>query len=516
LLSNFRDRRWLLLAGLVVPILILIVALTAGDGSLPTQPLGAARDTGGPVVTGTGPAARPTTAHRPAAPPAKVTARQAAELRREQRETAVLRARQLSAQARARHDAAVRRARHAAALRRARYAALVRQARHAATVRRAHFSAATHRARHAAAACRRRHWPYTCRVRHAAAIRRARHTLHRAARHAAAVFHGRRAALLRPARHAAALQAARRKALRARALRARLRAAFRLPRRTHPAHIVRGHYLRSLAGRPRDRTSMHRLGAADAARNPGGMGHLVLLDIGGQVRHGVLLSATRRFVSYRGLTGALRAYVAGYHSRQRPNAPATIAIGTNNDLYTSAASGRAWARRVVNPVRATARGYHSITVAGADDIEPGFRAGPRRTRAWLGGFLHNTAAPFVYNGSADGCSPRRARSHCGHGWNTTQLAALAGGAAPARIVALPQIYNPTMAAQWAQIARTAKLSHRRPLRIIGPLTEQAACGHDPWCPSMPSRRAWLLLHRQLRRARLRPTSLPMQVDLDVR
>jgi hypothetical protein len=33
---------------------------------------------------------------------------------------------------------------------------------------------------------------------------------------------------------------------------------------------------------------------------------------------------------------------------------------------------------------------------------------------------------------------------------------------------------------------------------------------------MPSRRAWRLLHHELRRARLNPRSLPVQVDLDVR
>jgi hypothetical protein len=295
-----------------------------------------------------------------------------------------------------------------------------------------------------------------------------------------------------------------------------LRATFRLPRRTHPGHVVRGHYLRSLVGRQRDRWAMHALGAADARRNPRGMAHLVLLDIGGQSRYGVYLSTTRRFISYPDLVRALRAYVAGYHSRQRRAAPVTISLGTNNDLYTSARAGRLWARRVVNPVRAAARHYRGITVAGADDIEPGFAASPRATRAWLRGYLRHTGAPFVFNGSADGCSATRAHSRCNHGWNMRVLAVLAGAAAPSRIIALPQIYNPTMAAQWAQISRTAKLLHRHPLRIVGPLTEQVACGRDPACPSMPSRRAWRLLRHDLHRARLHPRSLPVQVDLDVR
>lgn len=279
---------------------------------------------------------------------------------------------------------------------------------------------------------------------------------------------------------------------------------------------MHGHYLRTLSGRARDRLRMHALGAADAARNPRGMTHLVLLDIGGQVRRGVRLSVVNRFVTYRALVAAVAAYARGYHVRQRRNAPVTIAVGTNNDLYATARAGRLWAVRVVNRLRRATAHLRGVTIAGADDIEPGFRAGPRRTRAWLRAYLRSTRAPFVFNGSADGCSTRTPGARCNHGWNAHALATLAGGAAPSRIVAIPQIYNHDMARQWAQISRTAKLDRRRALRILGPLTEQAACGHDPNCPSMPSPRAWRLLHRQLRRVGMRPRSLPVQVDLDVR
>jgi hypothetical protein len=261
---------------------------------------------------------------------------------------------------------------------------------------------------------------------------------------------------------------------------------------------------------------MHALGAADARRNPAGRTHLVLLDVGGQVRTGVRQSVVNRYVSYRSLARAVSSYAAGYHSRQHRHAPVTIAIGTNNDLYTTRHSGRLWATRVVNPVRRATKRYRGVTIAGADDIEPGFRAGPGHTRAWLRGYLRSTRAPFVFNGSADGCSARHARSHCNHGWTARTLALLAGGAAPHRIVALPQIYNHAMAGQWAQISRTARLDRRHPLRILGPLTEQAACGRQRYCPSMPSRSAWRLLHHQLRIAGIPARTLPVQVDLDVR
>jgi hypothetical protein len=286
-------------------------------------------------------------------------------------------------------------------------------------------------------------------------------------------------------------------------------------RSAHPGFIVQGHYLRSLVGRTSDRGRMWRLGAHDATRNPGGMPHLVLLDIGGQSRRGVYLSIVNRFVGYRPLADALSAYVAGYHARQRRNAPVTIALGTNSDLYTSAGAGWLWATQVVNRVRAAASRYRGVTVAGADDIEPGFRAKPGAALAWLGGYLHSTRAPLVFNGSADGCSTTHAWSRCNDGWSAHALALAAGGASPARIVAVPQIYNAAMAAQWAQISRTARQAGRS-LRILGPLTEQAACGRDPGCPSMPNPLAWRLLHRQLRAAGVQPSALPFQIDLDVR
>ena len=61
----------------------------------------------------------------------------------------------------------------------------------------------------------------------------------------------------------------------------------------------------------------------------------------------------------------------------------------------------------------------------------------------------------------------------------------------------------------------ARLHHVR-LNIVGPLTEQRACGRNPACPSMPSHAACRLLHHKLHRVGLRPRSLPVQVDLDVR
>jgi hypothetical protein len=280
-----------------------------------------------------------------------------------------------------------------------------------------------------------------------------------------------------------------------------------------PGEVTRSHYLRHLTGGPEDAVAMRALGRRDARENTSRQQHVVLLDIGGQLRHGVLLSTTPHYVSYRGLARAVLAYVRGYHSAQRRGAPVTVAIGTNTDLQTSARTGRMWARRVVQPVHRVARHYPGITVAGATDIEPGFRVGPHGSRAWVRGFLRATKAPLIFNGSADGCSPIFPGSRCAHGWTARDLAWVAGTAAPHRISALPQVYNYTMADQWAMISLTTMRDGHRALRFHGPLTENAACRGEKNCPTMGSLRAWQALRDSLRL--LGPVSLPARTDLDV-
>ena len=292
-------------------------------------------------------------------------------------------------------------------------------------------------------------------------------------------------------------------------------------RRVRPAHgassgvLDTAHYLRSLNGSRYDRPRLYWLGAYDARRNAGGL-HVVLLDVGGQGHGGVFLSTTRRFLSYPKLVADIDAYLDGYHSHQWWRAAVTIAVGTNNDLVTSLQSGRDWATQVINPLIRHATRYRDMAVIGADDIEPGFAAGVRATAHWVHGYLAATTAPLLDNGSADGCSAIVAFSRCGGGWSARDIAWFAGMAAPGRILVLPQIYNPTMAGQWAQISRTARLSHRPAPHIVGVLTENAACAGDPTCPTMDGRQAWLALRRRLRQNGATPANAPALVDLDVR
>ena len=281
-----------------------------------------------------------------------------------------------------------------------------------------------------------------------------------------------------------------------------------------PDDVTRSHYLRTLTGDAAlDVPRMTALGAGDGRANNSGQEHVVLLDIGGQRGDGVQLSTTTRWVSYGGLVRALVAYVRGYHSTQRRAAPVTVAIGTNNDLQTSQWTGAQWAQQVVAPVRRAAAGYRGITVAGADDIEPGFHAGPARTKAWVAGFLSATKASLVFNGSADGCSAIEPGSRCIRGWTAADLAWVAGRAAPERVSALPQVYNVTMAQQWAMISLTAIQDGSRPLHFRGPLTENAACRGEKHCPTMGSTAAWQALSVSLRA--IGTVLLPARTDLDV-
>lgn len=283
----------------------------------------------------------------------------------------------------------------------------------------------------------------------------------------------------------------------------------------HPSPISRSHYLRSLNGGARDARRMYQLGRYDAAAHGGNAARLVLLDIGGQTLHGVRLSTTTTHLTYAQLVHAVRSYVAGYHTLQGRGAPVTIAVGTNNDLATDAVAGRLWAQGVIDPLRVAARGYQGITIAGAIDVEPGFRVGPAGSQAWVEGYLRSTSAPLIFNGSADGCSWTRTFSACAAGWTAHQLSVLAGGRS-SRITVLPQVYNSHMAAQWALISLTSVRAGGRPLRFWGPLTENRACAGQSGCPTMPSLTAWQYLWNDLRRYHVAGPRPPLIIaDLDV-
>jgi hypothetical protein len=292
------------------------------------------------------------------------------------------------------------------------------------------------------------------------------------------------------------------------------------PPQTTPPPIAVSRYVRNINGSSTDVTKMRAEGASDGAHNPAGHRYLVLLDIGGQGAYGgkwgVVLSATSRYVSNAALVKAVNAYVDGYASTQRLGAPATIAIGANNDMTVNSSTGAIWAHQVVNPVAAHAAGRPGLSIAGANDIEPGFRADATHTRAWLSGYLGATSGKFVFNGSADGCNWTTVRGHCNNGWTAADMYWLSGGASPTRIVSLPQIYNHTMAQQWKYISLTGVVNKHPRVKFGGPLTELTACQQAGSCGSMGGHTAWLTLWSAIRSdARTSQGSLPYSTDLRI-
>ncbi|MDT4979253.1 MAG: hypothetical protein QOG07_1132 [Pseudonocardiales bacterium] len=286
---------------------------------------------------------------------------------------------------------------------------------------------------------------------------------------------------------------------------------------TTPAPISTSRYIRNItAASAAEQAMMRREGAADAMRNPSGHAYLVLLDIGGQSSGGVVLSATTRFVSYGNLVKDVNAYVDGYASAQKASAPVTIAIGTNNDMDVTVSAGAAWARSVVNPIVIHARPYAGIKIAGANDIEPGFRGTYAQTKAWLIGYLGATSSRFVFNGSADGCAWAATARGCNNGWSMAGLYQLSAGAAPSRVVNLPQIYNNTMAAQWKYISLTGVGQRQPRINFGGALTEWTACAQVGGCGSLTGVNAWRQMWSQLQsHPSLRVLSLPYSTDLRI-
>ena len=291
------------------------------------------------------------------------------------------------------------------------------------------------------------------------------------------------------------------------------------PAQRTPAPISTSRYIRNVRGSSATDLAMMRAeGAADAKANPSGHGYLVLLDIGGQdaYNNGVVLSAGVRFVSYYDLVRDVQAYLDGYAGAQRSSAPVVVAVGTNNDMDVSAATGKVWATKVVNPLVTYAKRHVGMTVAGANDIEPGFRASYSATRSWLSGYLAATPAPFIFNGSADGCAWTTTNRKCNNGWTMAGLHYLAAAAAPTRMLNLPQVYNNTMADQWKYISLTGVVNHLTRINFAGVLTEHTACAQAGSCGSVTGKTAWTRMWKDLQSdSRLKVSSLPYATDLRI-
>jgi hypothetical protein len=207
------------------------------------------------------------------------------------------------------------------------------------------------------------------------------------------------------------------------------------------------------------------------------VGGLTILDFGkpswnGHTYGTILFS--NRFASNKHITQALYAFAVGY-VRCLPRASdgrIVLARGTSNYEITVPSAydaGRAWARETVRLSRRLAlhpRLAEHVHSAAADDIEPAWDRGFRRTRSFLRGFRASPTRPLLYNfGSLDGGA--------GGIWSVAQAYFAASGRAT---LVVPEIYNDSMAHQWAQLAKSGMQRYHRPLRFAGVVTQ-----HHPRC-----------------------------------
>lgn len=148
--------------------------------------------------------------------------------------------------------------------------------------------------------------------------------------------------------------------------------------------------------------------------------------------------------------------------------------------------GQAWAQTVQDiAARIIARRYSAqVDVAGGIDVEMDFNT-PAVSRAWVDGYASVPLRRYLYNiGDAGGC-PRvgttATPANCNNSWKQEDVWYVSWGADPA--VPLPEIYQTSNPAQWAQLSLYGSLNPSRrnggSMIIAGALTEFQACFPDP-------------------------------------
>src|SRR5581483_9183252 len=187
-----------------------------------------------------------------------------------------------------------------------------------------------------------------------------------------------------------------------------------------------------------------------------------------------------RFASNHKITRAMLRYAAGYDSCLPRGSTAFIALarGTSNyhpTVPSAYAAGVRWARETNRlGLMLDRKGLaEHVEAAAADDAEPAWDRGFRRTRDFFHGFRAAVHGHTLYDyGSLDG--------GVGAIWSARQAWYVAGGLRHTR--ALPEIYNSAMAAEWAELARIASGRYHLPVQFAGVMTQGTSscnCGLRP-------------------------------------
>lgn len=276
---------------------------------------------------------------------------------------------------------------------------------------------------------------------------------------------------------------------------------------TSPPPTAVSRYLRNLDGSSKDISFMRSAGCSDARGVPNGKRYLTFLAFGAQSTRapggwGVNLTASTGLISNGAVVAAVKSYIDGYRGCMQPYSHLTIAVGTNNDgedAGLGATGGKIWADQIIDPLAAYANAGGRVTIAAANDLEPGFSGSPAQAISWMQGYLANASAPFVNTGSADGCPQTLGTTTtCNYGWTPKTLYDLTYGMMSTRSLPLVQIYYTSMARQWANISLVGSQATGKRMTFAGPLTEVTACNQANSCYSMAATDAWHTLWKQLR------------------
>jgi hypothetical protein len=223
------------------------------------------------------------------------------------------------------------------------------------------------------------------------------------------------------------------------------------------------------------RPTLREQGCDAAKRRVGG---IVILDFGQPAYNGHTYGANLFSGAFAGnakITSAMLAYAVGYVRclPKRSTLAISLARGTSNyhiGVPSAYQAGRRWARetkKLQMLLEARGLGAH-VTSAAADDVEPAWDRGFRRTRDFFRGYRAADTGHVLYNfGSLDG--------GVGSVWNAKQIFYVASGMKYA--ASIPEIYNHAMAQQWAEVAHLAKHRYHRPMKFAGVMTTHTSRNH---------------------------------------
>jgi hypothetical protein len=227
----------------------------------------------------------------------------------------------------------------------------------------------------------------------------------------------------------------------------------------------------------------------EAAGKAGSQG-IVILDFGRPAVDGAsygTMGYGGSFVSLESIAAGVESYLTAYYRYAPSFTFLNVAVGTNNSCGTGQPCGKTascgcpdeppnfttWGGQLavaVEGIGVWAGAYKArngftddVRVIAADDIEPAFDPDYYNTYDLLTGYADAVGGyfpPLVDFGSAEAS-----------GWTEGQLLQVAYGFTPD--VAMPEIYYPADAAEWAALLSYAKSHLGKVVQIFGVLTEGA-------------------------------------------